>query len=408
MPEVSIHHAATATPREVGAVLAALFPAAGLYHVQAPSRRAREVRFSAAPAAAADPMPIWRALFEADGDYIVKAITTRGHVVHGKRFEEWWLERLVAAAEGQFTDLQGVVRRAVELFIREHGGHLSDPQVVARFERLLFDLRQGLRWSVAQPVTPAIEEALRALGFADRHVLDFPGVAYRLGMLSDTLAKPGTSFTWEQALELAARAPVLPSDEVAIAHARMRAGAYLTPVAMRPAQALHLAAAEREQQLLRTMAVEAVAQQMAPKAFARELFKRFREEGVHRDWERVARTEIAEARCVGAFAAESRLRGWTAETTIYRTLGAAPCNGCLKLYRTSGGMPRVYTVGEVQAADALGPNQGPWQAWHARIGPTHPNCRDSPWLTWKPVLARVFESSAPEWAATWKRRKMDA
>lgn len=408
MPAVAIRHGEAATPTEVTAVLASLFPTAGVYHVRAPARRTREVRFSAAPAMAADPLTIWQTLFPGDGDYVVKAITTRGIVVHGKRFEEWWLERLVAAARGQFDDLQGVVRRAIEAFVREHGGSLADPRVIERFERLLFDLRRGLRWSVAQPVTPAIETMLRELGFSDRHVLDFPGMAYRLGMLSDALAKPGASFSWTQALEMAAGVPVTHADEVAIAYLRHRAATYLTPVVIREGNAFAIAAAEREQQLLRTMAVEAVRTEMGARDFARQLYKRFTPEGIVRDWERVARTEIAEARCLGAFAAEARTRGWTAETEIYRTLGATPCNGCLKLYRTAGGMPRVYTVAQVEAADALGPNRGHWREWHARIGPAHPACRDAPWATWKPILARVFEKTAPAWAATWARRKMEA
>ncbi len=407
MQVLAIQHATSATPAEAIEALARAFPVAGTYHLRGGGRR-REVSFSDAPSRAADPLTLWQALFPVDGDYLVKAITTRGVVVHGKRFEEWWLERLVAASREQFVDLRAVVRRAVELFIQEHGGSLADPTVLQRFERLLFDLRQGMRWAVAQPVTPGVEAVLRELGFEDRHVLDFPGVAYRLGMLSDELAKPGAKFSWPEALAMAAKAPVMPSDELAISYLRQRAGTYLSPVVTRPVQALHVAAMEREQQLLRTMAAEAVGQEMHPRAFARQLYKRFNEEGIFRDWERVARTEIGEARCLGAFAAERRTRGWTAETEIYRTLGATPCNGCLRLYRTAGGLPRVYTVAEVEAADSFGMNQGPWRTWHARVGITHPNCRDSPWLTWKPALARVFAAKAPEWAATWARRKMDA
>jgi len=146
---------------------------------------------------------------------------------------------------------------------------------------------------------------------------------------------------------------------------------------------------------------------MHPRAFARELAKRFAPEGVIRDWERVARTEIGEARNRGAYEAERRARGWTSETLIYRNLSATPCSGCLKLYKQPDGMPRRYPVAFVEAEDAKGYNRGHWREWHVRIGLTHPQCRDSPWSAWHPVLASVFAQTAAEWKATYARRGIE-
>lgn len=404
---VSIAGAAGALAHEAAHYLSALFPDAGTYEV-ASAHRQIEVALSAPAACAADPLAIWRAVFPVDGHYAVKAITPQRPPL-GTRFEEWWLEHLVDEAARHVGLVHDVVRAAIERFVIEHGGTLTDPETVEQFERLLFDLRLGIRWAIAQPVSPAVERALRELGFADRHVFDFPGIAYRLGHLSDALARPGATFTWAQALAAAAEVPLRPADVAAIAVARQRIGAALTPALLRTGQTLAVAAAERERDLLRTLTADAVRRQLNARQLARELYHQVEgSEGVVRDWDRVARTEIAEARNRGAFEAERRDRGWTEETLVYRSLSAVPCNGCVMLYLEPTGMPRRYTVGELERQDALGYNQGPWRDWHARIGPTHPNCLCTPPRTWVPALEHVFAPHAETWAAEYERRRIAA
>jgi hypothetical protein len=396
------------TAGEARAVLTRLFPDAATYEVRQADGRTVAVSFSAAVRDAADPLPIWQALFPGPGEYQIDDGTLHKAIAPetaGLQFDEWWLERLLLEARRQFTGIHDLVLGAIERFIREHAGGLADPEHLRELEELLFDLRQGIRWSVAAPVPADTVARLRILGFSDRDVLDFAGIAYRLGLIELRLQRPGARFDWAEVLALARQAPTLHSDEVAMAVARQRAGMGLTPVLLRDGQALTLAAAEEERRLLRELTARAIAEEMHPRDFARQLYKRLElDHGIVRDWERVARTEIMEARLRGAFEGERRARQWTAETLVYRQVAARPCSGCLRLYQQPDGMPHRYTVAELEAEDARGFNRGPWREWRPRIGPTHPHCLCGPWATWSPALQGVFAREAPRWRQTMAAR----
>lgn len=402
MIALEVQHAAAATQAEVAPLLSRAFPAAGSYLLKGP-HGIRAVDLSAPAALAADPLTLWQALFPVDGAYLVKAAGPTGT----RAFDIWFYERLLTEARRNGGRIRDWVHHVIEAFIREHGGTLAQPELLERFERLLFDLRQGVRWSVALRVDAEVERRLRGLGLTEHDVVDVAGIAYRLGRLERTLRTAGRGWSWATALAEAAAAPLLPADMAAIAYAQSRAARYLTPVLTREGQALHEAALAHEVSRLRTLTAEAVRAEMHPREFARQLYHVFEPEGVWRDWERVARTEIHEARTRGAWSADREARGWTADTLVYRMLGTNPCNGCLLLYRLPNGHPRLYRVGDVEAADAQGPNRGPWREWHVRIGPTHPNCRDSPWGQYGPALEAVFRREATQWAAEYARRKLN-
>jgi len=391
--------------REVATLLAELFPAAGTYVVKAASGQRLEVALSHPAARAVDPRTLWDALFPIPGAYEVGPWMKAVQVQPGLAFEEWWLELVAEQARTHVGSVRALLRAAIEDFLTWHAGHLHEAAQLEAFERLLFDQRQAIRWSVANPLSPGVEQAVRKLGFTDRDVLDFPGVSYKLGLIDAELRKPGVRFAWPRVLQLAGETPLLHSDEVAIAVARARAGEYLTPVLLRDGTAAHAGMLEHECDLLRTMTADAIRAEVHPREFARQLYQRLGvEEGIQRDFERVARTEIQEARLRGAFEGERRSRNWTPETLVYKTLAANPCSGCLRLWKNGDGTPRLITVRQLEAEDQLGPNRGPWREWRHRIGPSHPNCLDSPALTWQPALAAVFARSAPQYAQMMEQR----
>ena len=367
-----IVHATEPSEAEVQAVLARAFPAADTYQVQAPDGSVREFRIDGplGLAAPAELRPVWERLTTAGtGRYFIKAVPPRG----GKPFDVWFYERLMEQARRHHSSFREAARGLVQDYVRQAAGALHSPAELARFEQLLFDLRTALRWQLAAPLPPDVLERARALGLSEADIFDLSGIAYRMGMLDTQLRRTGWS--WTEALAAAARVPLTEADLATITWARVRAGQYLTPVQLRGVQEFHAAALQREVELLREMSADAVRREMHPLTFARELYRKLQvEDGIVRDWERVARTEIQEARLRGSWEGDRQARGWTADTLVYRNLSHTPCNGCLALYKTGGGLPRLYKVGEVEVADQRGPNRGPWREWHARIGPTHPQC----------------------------------
>lgn len=400
MKQVAIHAPDAATEAEARRLLPALFPEAGTYRVQDPSGRVRLVDFSAAPVLGDDPLGIFKAVFPLDGVYFLKAEPPE------RQFDRWYFETLLTQAATHFSNVHEVVLQHLLTLVRTHGGDLTDPGALELVERALLDGRVAMRWALAHPVAPAVEARMRAMGLTSDDVLDWPGLAYRLGLIERELER--APFSWDHVIELARAVPLLPGDAEAIAYARAQAGAYLAPVLVRGPAQLVTDALARERALMQQLTADAVRREVGAREFARELYHRLSPEGIQRDFRRVARTELQEARLQGAFAAEARAKGWTPASQVYRTLSARPCNGCLLLYRRPDGMPKVYTVAEVQAGDAQGPNRGPWQEWHVRIGPTHPNCLDSPWITYRPELDAVFQPDAQKWQDAFRRRGLGA
>jgi len=392
MKAVTLQRPPDATHEDLRDALACLFPDAGRYEIIKASTGVRhEVAFSAPVALAGDPAAIWDALFPERGRYLIKATAE----VEAGGFEEWWLERLVTAARTQFEGVHGLVRRAIAQFLEEHRAALVDPGSFARFEQLLFDVSRGIRWSVAAPVSHDVERQLRAMGWAERELLDFPGLAYRLGMLHQVLARPGASLAWDQVLELARAVPLTPVDQAAIAIAREQAARALTPVLLRDGRAAQQHVLDHEMRTIRERVAQAVERGTHPAELARQLYKEFdRDGGIVRDWERVARTEINEARCRGALTALRTARGLDDDSKVYRLVARDPCTACLRLYVTAEGMPRLYAIAELEREDAQGYNTGPHATWHARVGPTHPNCLCGPWLAYTPGVEAAFQMRA--------------
>src|SRR4249920_1895706 len=127
-------------------------------------------------------------------------------------------------------------------------------------------------------------------------------MAYRLGMIEDALAKKPT-LDLAAILRLARAVPLSPADEKAIAYASVQAGEALTPVLMRDSMTVLSGALEKERAIVRTKTAEAVKQEMGARELSRDLRAQLAPEGVVRDFDRVARTELQEARVRGAFEA---------------------------------------------------------------------------------------------------------
>ena len=402
---LTIEHTAETTEAEAASILADVFDLPGKYLLAGPAG-VFGVELSHGAAVARDPLTLWTTLFPHDGHYVIKATgvpPSDEPATAPKRLPRWWLETLLEEAKKGGRNLRDLFLNRIEKFVAKFGGKFTTAEAVVELEDLLTDFRLAVKWALGHPLTPAVERRLQKLEFSWEDILNFPGLAYRLGMIEGALVKQ-PNLTWEEVLRLARAVPLNPADEVAVAHATLRAGDALTPVLLRDPERMASDALERERSMLRMMTTEAVQREMGAREFARRLYNTLSPEGVVRDFDRVARTELHEARVRGAFAADQKVRKWTPDTQVFRTVAAVPCNACLMLYKTADGMPRLYTVAELEEQDAQGYNRGPIGEWHARVGATHPNCLCSPWVKWWPEMKGIYEADRPKWLAAFKRR----
>jgi len=407
---LTIEHTADTTEAEAASILSDVFDAPGKYLIVGPPG-VFGVELSHPATVARDPLSIWTALFPHDGHYVIKAAgpPTQPPVEPPpipKRLPRWWLEALLSEATRGGLKLRDMFAEKIAELAGQYGGALTTPEARVALEELLMDFRLAIKWTLGQPLTPRVERTLRDLGFTDGEIIQFPGLAYRLGMIEAELVKR-PELTFDEVLKLARSVPLNPADEAAIAYASVRAGDALTMVLLRDPERILDDVFEHERALLRKMVPDAVQREIGARQLARDLHHALSPEGVVRDFDRVARTELQEARVRGAFSADSKARQWTPETQVFRTVAAVPCNACLMLYKTRDGMPRLYSVADLEEQDSQGYNRGPIGGWHARIGSTHPNCLCSPWVKWWPEMKGIYEADRPKWLAAFKRRGLE-
>ncbi|MDX2165725.1 MAG: hypothetical protein SF182_01620 [Deltaproteobacteria bacterium] len=348
-------------------------------------------QLSTAEAAAA-----WVALFPSPGVYDVTAaehLHKAASAGSEESFDEWFLRRLFEVTRERLRTAQDAMWQVMDDFLRAN--RVVAPSAVDQWElhQRLFDLSQASTARIVGLRVPApVTERLLAMGWRPAEVLDFPAIAYRIGRIYEQLEQHAPT-TWPKLLELAGSKPLGLIEQAAIDHARARAGIYLKPIFDETGAVW---SAQRELAPLRRLTAAAIEQRAGRRAVAHELGKVERAQGVFRNAERVARTEMAEASNRGNWNATSG--GWDAEQLLYRPTSSTPCKVCLRLFKLPDGMPRLYTRAEVEAGDALGVNSGPSKDWHVRIGPIHPNCVCPSWQRWHEAMRPLLARRAPAFA----------
>lgn len=320
------------------------------------------VRIEGAPPSPAEALELYRAVFVGPGEYVVKAQT------HDENFEEWFLGALFRAAQRHYGDARAQIREALDRLLKLRGVKAPTGLGFDELHEALMDLSTASTASmVGIDVPQAVKRRLLTIGFTEQAILDFPAIAYRMGLIYRELASAApVPFA-----RLAARAravPITDAENAAIDYARRRAGLWLRPIFDREGA---LWSAERELFPIRQRVTQALERRTAPREAARELQNTYRAAGIERDAERVIRTELAEASNRGAWAVESRT--WSSDNQVFRQPSREACKGCLRLYLDPNGMPRLYAPRFVEEASAY-PNTGGWRDWMPQIGPTHPNC----------------------------------
>lgn len=346
-------------------------------------------------------------MFPAPGAYTVgvlsaplaKAATTGGE--EADEFENWWLRAIEQRTRQEFVSAEQAMWGALETLLHERG--VSAPSALApqELQRTLFDLgTASTAHMVGFTIPAALSERLGALGFTTTEALNFPALAYRVGLIYRALEQ-SPPLPWSALVQRAHAMPLSSAERAAIEIARNRAGLWLRPIFDQAGQAW---TAQREIEPLRRVLTAGLERRASTGQMVRELARSQRAQGILRDADRTLRTELAECRTRGAWDADSKHA--PADAQWFRQLSANPCRGCLFLQKNSDGTPKLYTRQQILDGDALGYNTGHWTTWHVRLGGNHPRCVDAPWAVYHPAMASIFEGRAPGYAEMMRRLKV--
>ncbi len=318
----------------------------------------------------------------------------------GAEFEEWFLKELFRRSRRHFSGARDQMWRIVERYLRSKGGLLSrlTPEEMAQLERILFEA--GLAHTshmVGISVRDAIRRHLERWGRNSTEILDLPGWAYRFAVLREVVESRKVGF--DDLVRAAASHPLSEAEVQAIAIARQRALNALQSIFNQAGRLMTDEVLKREQELLRRMVVEALEERKHPLTLARDMFKVEAQEGLFRDFERVARTEIADTFAQGAFEADRKSGKFEDDGLVYRTPRAAGCKICLALFSLPDGTPRLYRVKDLEEGTAPAINIGvrKERLYRATVGIPHPNCLCSPWLKYHEAMRPLLEQFAPRY-----------
>lgn len=328
-----------------------------------------------------------REIFTEEGRYELIYLA-KANIQNLPFFEEWFMRRLETVTQQHFESSELAIWQVLERYLRSHGVVAPSQLDWWELHRTMFDLSTastarmcGIR------VPPDVVQRLSTIGFSMPEVLDFPALAFRMGLLYERLQKT-KPVSWPELRRIVESRPLSPVETAAIQVARQRAGNFLRPVYDRAGQVW---SGQREIKPLRKIVSAALRDRTAPRAVAKEIAESESAQGVFRDSLRIARTEIQECTNVGSFAVESK--GEAPDALFFRLVSKDACAGCLRLLVSDDGTPKLYRLAEFEAGQQS-VNTGPRDEWHVRVGPIHPQCRCPAPQKYIPEMQSIFAHQA--------------
>ena len=183
---------------------------------------------------------------------------------------------------------------------------------------------------VGIPVSPDVKRRLVTWGWSPEDIRDFPGWAYRIALIK-SLIESGRIQRFSEILKVAQSHPVSEAERLAIEFARTVGLKNLKPVYTTAGILVDGEALEKEKERLRPLLIEAIIKRHNPLQLAREMFLEDKKVGIYRDFERVARTEMANCFHHGSFTA-NRITGKLADNDlVFRIPRPQACKLCISL-----------------------------------------------------------------------------
>lgn len=244
-----------------------------------------------------------------------------------------------------------------------------EPLTAAQIIAIRDAIQERFRFVAAQfqatavPIPQADFERWKALGWIARNVTwesfgakkSLIQNAFLFGRLREAVEQ-GKGF--EEVMRLAVNLPLLKPDRAAIKAAEMRAAQYITGLGDGLAGDAGRLATLRNQSAIRQMVVDFFGGKLSPTTYSpdaslvpvdtpqglsSELRARFAD--VAKDWDRVAFTELKDARAQGE--ARELLAKYGPEQWVYKRPLKTACPQCKALYLDESGKPRLFRLDEM-------------------------------------------------------------
>lgn len=336
-----------------------------------------------------------------------KALRTPAGDEFGEDFEDWFLNELSRRARLRFASARVHIWRVIEDYLRQRGGvfaRLSDEQI-ADLQQAIFDLGMAhTSRMVGISVDPAVARRLQRWRWTAEEVQDFPGLAYRFGLIRDLIEKRQIQ-DFPTLVRMAQAHPMTEPERQAVKVARQSALSQLTPVFSAAGKLLVGAALKREREALQRQVVGGLARRQHPFALARDMFA-MEGDTNFRDFERIARTEMANSFSWGSWQADRTSGKFGNGDYVYRITRANGCKICLALFTNPDGTPRLYNVKDLENETTPKIDVGirVKRFFQAGIGQPHPNCLCGPWNKYyKGISDSNFKEFAPNYVEGRKR-----
>jgi hypothetical protein len=328
-----------------------------------------------------------------------------------EEFRQWFTRELASLSGPRFLNGRIHVWRVIKLCLRKHKDAFPTPGTrnLLRLKRAIFELGIQTSHLVGIDIPNDVGAMLERWGWTEKEIRNFPGWAYRTAVIKK-LIDSGPIGDFAELIQAGASHPLSEAEKRAIEIARRSAMEDLEPVYDSTGQLVQGDRLEREKGRLRRIIVEALVKRKHPLAVAREMYKVEKTEGIFRDFEQLAITEIASAFSKGSFQAERKAGKFRDDDLVYRISRPQACKLCLALYVNSDGTPRLYRVSDLEQGTTplidVGGNGR--NLYRAIIGSTHPACLCSPWSKyWGAANDSTFREFAPQYRAARSKYRLD-
>ena len=313
-------------------------------------------------------------------------------------FDGWLWAKLENFAKPMIENGQEHLWRVVAGFLAESGdgwGNLTNDEL-RQLKATIFEVGVQTSYMVGIGIPRDIDKGLADWGWSAKEIRNFPGWAYRIALIRFLIISKRIQ-RFSELLGAALSHPLSEADREAIEFARNEGFKNLKPIYDAAGRLVEGESLEEEKERLRPLLIAAIIESKSPLSLARKMFLEEKAAGIFRDFERVARTELANCFHHGQFRAD-RIAGKFAESDfVFRIPRPQACKLCLSLYVEPSGTPRLYKLKDLleETTDAGRISGRGKKLYRASIGVSHPNCLCSSWQKyWGEISDQMFQPSA--------------